>query len=101
MSVRPDQLSTILVMKNILNLGYNIPETVSVIGFTNGIMSEHFRPSLSTVDQQAEEQGRLAMETMIDRIEGNLVKDSIEYRLETSIIKRDSMRGKVLSEISK
>lgn len=96
-----DELSAILVMKNILNLGYTIPETVSVIGFTNGIMSEHFRPSLSTVDQQAEEQGRLAMETMVDRIEGKLLEDFIEFRLETSIIKRDSMRSKILSETAK
>ncbi|MCG9973091.1 LacI family DNA-binding transcriptional regulator [Christiangramia crocea] len=90
-----DELSAILVMKSALNSGFEIPEDLSVIGFTNGIMSEHFRPSLSTVDQHAEQQGKLALETMVDRIEGKLPEEYVEYKLETSIIHRKSTRGKV------
>lgn len=90
-----DELGAILVMKSALDSGFQIPEDLSVIGFTNGIMSEHFRPALSTVDQHAEEQGRLALETMVDRIEGKLPpEEPIEYKLETSIIHRKSTRQK-------
>lgn len=88
-----DELAAILTMKSLLNSGFKIPEDVAVIGFTNGLMSEHFLPSLSTVDQQDEEQGRLAMETMVDRIEGKLPAEPLEYKLETSIIHRDSTRN--------
>ena len=90
--VASDELTAILVMKSALDSGFKIPEDLSVIGFTNGIMSEHFRPSLSTVDQHAEEQGKLALETMVDRIEGTLPQEFIEYRLEASIIQRNSTR---------
>lgn len=90
--VASDELAAILVMKSALNSGFQIPEDLSVIGFTNGIMSEHFRPSLTTVDQHAEEQGKLALETMVDRIEGKLPQEFIEYKLETSIIQRNSTR---------
>lgn len=85
-----DELSAILAMKSILKSGYRIPEDVAIIGFTNGSMSEHFVPSLTTVDQHAEEQGSLALETMVDRIEGKLPADKLNYKLETSIIHRDS-----------
>ncbi len=87
-----DELSAILTMKSILNSGLKIPEDVCIIGFTNGLMSEHFLPSLSTVDQHDEEQGKLAMETMVNRIEGKLPPESMEYKLETSIIHRNSTR---------
>lgn len=93
--IASDELGAILTMKSALNSGYQIPEDLSVIGFTNGIMSEHFRPSLSTVDQHAIEQGKLALETMIDRIENRLPAEFIEYKLETSIIHRKSTRKKV------
>ncbi|SDR67584.1 LacI family DNA-binding transcriptional regulator [Gramella sp. MAR_2010_147] len=85
-----DELSAILIMKSILKSGFKIPEDVSVIGFTNGIMGENFLPSLSTVDQHEEEQGRLAMSTMIERIQDKLSRDPVNLKLETSIIHRDS-----------
>lgn len=90
-----DELGAILVMKSALNAGFRIPKDLSVIGFTNGIMSQHFRPSLSTVDQHAEEQGKLALETLVDRIEGKLPADSVEYKIETSIIHRNSTHRKI------
>ncbi|CAL67113.1 LacI family DNA-binding transcriptional regulator [Christiangramia forsetii] len=87
-----DELGAILVMKSALDAGYKIPKDLSVIGFTNGTMSKHFRPSLSTVDQHAQDQGKLALETMVDRIEGKLSEKFSNYTLETSIIHRDSTR---------
>lgn len=87
-----DELTAILVMKNALMNGIQIPKELSVIGFTNGLMGEHFIPSLSTVDQHAEEQGKLAMELVVDRIEGKVECDPIDYKIETSIIRRDSTR---------
>lgn len=87
-----DELSAVQIMKSVLNSGFNIPQDLSVIGFTNGVMGENFRPSLSVIDQQEEEQGKLALETIIDRIEGKLPEESMDYKLRTSIIHRDSTR---------
>ncbi len=88
-----DELSAIQIMKSVLNAGFKIPEDLSVIGFTNGVMGENFRPSLSVVDQHEEEQGKLALETAIDRIENKLPEESMDYKLKSSIIHRDSTRN--------
>lgn len=87
-----DELSAILIMKSIIKSGFKIPEDVSVIGFTNGIMGENFLPSLSTVDQHEELQGILAVETIISRIQGKLTETPVNDKLKTSIIHRDSTR---------
>ncbi len=91
--IASDELAGILVMKNARKKGLRIPEDLSVIGFTNGLMGEHFMPSLSTVDQHAEEQGKLAMELVVDRIEGKVDCDPLEYKIETSIIHRESTKN--------
>lgn len=88
-----DELGAILVMKSALKAGIKIPEELSVIGFNNGQMSEHFTPSLSAVDQHPQEQGKVALDTIVDRIEGKLPPEFVEFKLETSIIMRDSIKN--------
>ncbi|WP_373057539.1 LacI family DNA-binding transcriptional regulator [Zunongwangia sp. H14] len=93
-----DELSAILSMRTAIKKGYKIPEDISVIGFTNGFMGEHFLPSLSTVNQHAEEQGKMAVETLITRLQKD--QDSptaleeylepVHHVLETVIIHRES-----------
>ncbi|UJH93028.1 substrate-binding domain-containing protein [Antarcticibacterium sp. 1MA-6-2] len=85
-----DELSAISVIKNALKHKYKIPEQLSVIGFTNGIMAENFVPSLTTVEQHAEEQGALAAEIMIKRIEKKLAAPMVQEILDTTIVERES-----------
>ncbi|MGA9326775.1 MAG: LacI family DNA-binding transcriptional regulator [Salegentibacter sp.] len=85
-----DELTAIIAMKIAITHGYSVPEDISVIGFTNGLMGENFVPSLSTVEQYAEDQGKLAVETMIARIEERLPEDFVSKVLQTSIIHRGS-----------
>lgn len=85
-----DEVSAILIIKNAMELGIKVPQELSVIGFTNGSMSEYFTPSLTCVDQQAQKQGEIALNTIVDRIEGKLTDNLTEITLETSIIKRQS-----------
>ncbi|MDT0644347.1 LacI family DNA-binding transcriptional regulator [Zunongwangia sp. F363] len=95
-----DELSAIRSMRAAIKHGYKIPEDLSVIGFTNGFMGEHFLPSLSTVNQHAEEQGKLAVETLISRLQMDNDKtldiknnpDPVQHILETLIIHRESTR---------
>ncbi|WP_262711458.1 substrate-binding domain-containing protein [Hymenobacter jejuensis] len=47
----------------------NIPEDVSLIGFTNLNVADLLSPSLSTVVQPAQEIGQVAAERLIDLIE--------------------------------
>jgi LacI family transcriptional regulator len=63
--VAADELSAITTIKYALKNSYKIPEDISVIGFTNGILAENYVPSLTVVDQQAKEQGTIAASTLI------------------------------------
>ncbi|WP_405205032.1 LacI family DNA-binding transcriptional regulator [Aquimarina sp. LLG6339-5] len=73
-------------------LGYKIPDEISVIGFTDGILSKHSYPKLTTVSQHAEELGAKAAKMLLDRISDtseNNYKSNTEI-VNTSLILRDS-----------
>lgn len=90
--VAADELSAVSAMKTALKNGYKIPEEISVIGFTNGILGENFIPSLTTVEQNAEEQGRSAVELMVNRLEELIPEKRVHKIIETFIVRRDSTR---------
>ena len=90
-----DELTTVLTARHLLRLGYQIPGDISLIGFTNGKMGETFLPSLSSIDQKAKEQGEMAVHTMIDRIEGKLPAENLEFTIKAKIIHRESTRNLV------
>ena len=85
-----DELTAIQIMRYLLVQGYSIPDEISVIGFSIGNLGEHYLPSLSAIDQKAEEQGRYAVEILIDRIEGNLQAEPLAIQLNANIIHRES-----------
>ncbi len=49
--------------------GITIPNDLSVIGFTDGLISEYSSPSITTVAQHGFEMGKQAVNLLIDRIE--------------------------------
>ncbi len=49
-------------------LGYRIPEDISVIGFTDGLVSTVTDPPLTTISQHGFEIGKKAAEMLVDRI---------------------------------
>lgn len=86
-----DEYSAVLAI-NIARLnGYDVPNDISVIGFTNGLMSEHSIPSLTVVSQHAENIGKLAVRTLLEKLEG-VTKTPIHKVVETTIIERNSTR---------
>lgn len=90
--VTADEYSAILAI-NIARLnGYKIPEDISIIGFTNGLMAEHSIPSLTVVSQHAENIGKLAVKTLLERIEGQLPQNPVHEIVKTKIIERNSTK---------
>jgi len=77
-------------------MGKRIPEDVSIIGFTNGILSQLANPSLTAVEQHGEQMGELAARMLIDRVEQqHEEEEQTDYKtevLEASIIERQSTR---------
>ena len=49
--------------------GLNIPNDISIIGFTDGLISEYSSPSITTIAQHGFTMGRQAVELLIERIE--------------------------------
>ncbi|GLB48542.1 LacI family DNA-binding transcriptional regulator [Neptunitalea lumnitzerae] len=60
--------------------GLKIPEDVSVIGFTDGILSKYSYPRMSTINQHGVEMGEKAAEMLIDKLEE--VEEDEYYRTE-------------------
>ena len=49
--------------------GLKIPEDISIIGFTDGLISEYSSPSITTIAQHGFEMGKQAVELLIERID--------------------------------
>ena len=69
-----------------------IPETVSLIGFTNTPVADLLAPSLSTVEQPAREIGQRAAAQLIDLIEGKHAPKTGTVSIPTRLVIRDSSR---------
>ncbi|WP_405412576.1 LacI family DNA-binding transcriptional regulator [Maribacter sp. Asnod1-A12] len=79
-----NEIFAIESMSVIQNLGFNVPNDISVIGFTDGILSRFSSPKLSTVAQHGENMGKLAAKMLITRIESTEV---VEEPFRTEVIK--------------
>ncbi len=88
--VAADELSAISTIKYALKNSIRIPEDISVIGFTNGVLAENYVPSLTVVDQQAAKQGTIAASTLIKRLGRKVPIEPVHHTLKTSIIQRQS-----------
>lgn len=75
-------------------MGYKIPEDISFIGFTDGILSKFSNPTLTSVAQHGEKMGEIAAEMLIQKVES---EDEIEiYRtevIESTIVERESTQN--------
>ena len=61
--------SAIGCLKALAFLGYKVPEEISVAGFDDIEISQYFSPALTTVRNPIEEQGRRAVDLMMDLLE--------------------------------
>ena len=73
------------VMKVARKFGYNIPNDIEVIGFTDGLISEFASPSLTTVAQHGKSMGHKALELLLDEIE----TQDAQYQYKTNLIHTD------------
>jgi LacI family transcriptional regulator len=88
-----NELYAITAMKIAINKGYKIPDDISIIAFTDGVLSKHSIPSLSTISQHAVEMGEKSATMLIDKLE-ELVEEE-QYHTEvinTTLIERDTTR---------
>ena len=74
-------------IKYLRDINRSVPDDCVVVGFDNIPTSAVFSPSLTTVDQQATEQGRIAAGMLLDILNGNQPESVV---LPTHLIIRES-----------
>ncbi len=76
------------------SLGYKIPDDVSIIGFTNGVLPKYVSPTITSVSQHGKFIGEKATQMLIDRIENIETPASkfVTKVIKTNIIHRSSTK---------
>jgi len=88
-----NELYAITAMKVARKKGLKIPEDVQVIGFTDGVLSKHAVPGLTTVSQHGNDIGEKAAKLLIEKLEDDEEEETYEtVVVETELIKRGSTR---------
>lgn len=93
-----NELFAVTIIKVANKQGLKVPDDLSVIAFTDGIISQYSTPTITTVSQNGEIMGRKAAKMLIDRfeLEENLDDEIPEHYvteiIETQLIKRESTK---------
>ena len=81
----------IAAMKIAKDMGLSIPEDLSVLAFSNGILARHSNPTLSTISRHGEIIGEKTANLLINKLENKISNTSSET-VDTDIVLRDSSK---------
>jgi LacI family transcriptional regulator len=88
-----DEVSGAITTQVLNQRGIKIPEDISIVGFTNGILSRYSTPPLSSVNRFAHTTGEKAATRLIDKIEEKVPFDDIKTEIvRTELVERDSTK---------
>lgn len=90
-----NELYALSAMKVARKLGLKIPEDIQVIGFTDGVLSKHSTPGLTTVSQHAQQMGERAADLLINKLENKIETEEEEFQtivIETNLVERESTK---------
>jgi len=86
-----DEITAVKILQIVKERGYNVPNDISIIGFTNGQLSKYVSPSLTMVSQHGKYIGERAAKLLINRI--NNPSQPIKTQVvKTSLLIRDSTK---------
>ncbi|WP_162126500.1 LacI family DNA-binding transcriptional regulator [Flavobacterium phycosphaerae] len=89
-----NELFAVTAIKTANKIGKKVPEDLSVIGFTDGIISKYSSPSITTVSQNGIKMGGKAAKMLIERLETEEDEEE-QYRtevIETDLVERESTK---------
>ncbi|MFM1878577.1 MAG: hypothetical protein RLZZ241_1443 [Bacteroidota bacterium] len=94
-----NEIYAVTALNAVRNRGIEVPEKFSVISFSDGVLSRHARPALSTVSQHGKEMGREAANLLLDKLEKdeNSSEDWITKVIKTTLIERDTTKKRYTS----
>ena len=89
-----NEMFAVHCMRVAQDMGLKVPEDISFIGFTDGILSKYASPTLTTVAQHGEQMGEIAAKMLIERVEQENEDDEDEIFqtkvISATLIERDS-----------
>jgi LacI family transcriptional regulator len=89
-----NELFAVTASKILQGMNKSIPDEVSIVAFTDGMLSKYASPTLTTIGQKGEEMGALAAAKLIEKLELDQ-KEEETYEtviVKTSLIERESTR---------
>ncbi len=91
-----NEIFAVTAIKVAARLGKKVPEDISIIGFTDGIISKYSSPSITTVSQNGIKMGEKAAKMLLEKLEIEEDEDE-EYQeqyktevIETELVERES-----------
>ncbi len=74
-----NEIFAVFALKSALKLGISIPNNLSIIAFTDGLISKYSTPTISTISQNEILMGRKAAKMLINRLENESETDEEEF----------------------
>lgn len=89
-----NEIFAVSAAKFLMQQDKKIPEDVGIVSFSDGELSQHFVPSLTTVSQHGEQMGRKAAELLINKLERpeEEIEEYTTAYIDTSLIERESTK---------
>ena len=88
-----NEIFAVTAIKVANKLGKKVPEDISIIGFTDGIISKYSSPSITTVSQNGIKMGEKAAIMLIEKLEIEEEEYEELYKtevIETELVERES-----------
>ncbi|MCG2462751.1 LacI family transcriptional regulator [Flavobacteriaceae bacterium F89] len=86
-----NEVFAVQCMRFVQKTGIKVPEDISFIGFTDGLLSKYATPSLTAINQHGEDMGEMAAKMLVEKIESEADEDT--YRIEilkATLVERES-----------
>ena len=86
-----NEIFTVFSMRFVQKKGLQIPDDISFIGFTDGLLSKYANPSLTVIAQHGEKMGEIAAQMLIDKVENESEDENYQTKiLEPTLVVRNS-----------
>lgn len=90
-----NEIFAVTAIKVATRFGKSVPNDISVIGFTDGIISKYSSPSISTIGQNGVKMGEKAAKMLLEKLEIEEEDYEEQYKtevIETELVERESTR---------
>jgi len=87
-----EETSAIVALETVKQQKYKIPDEISIIAFTNGELTKHAVPKITTVSQHGVFMGELTMNYFLKRVNNTVGPEPSLKVIKTSLIQRETTK---------